>query len=130
MQERGARPRQADDEERPGNLLLGDTGVALSILGQAQAVGEQAEQITASHEAAERRQSRLGLQALEDQAERLAEIVAAEILEAGLPTGRLEERALVEADGLDAQTARPRPVVFAAWMTPRTADDKFSSGTY
>jgi hypothetical protein len=105
MQERRSRPGQADDEERTGNPLVGDAGMTLAILGQAQAVGEQAEQISASHDPAEQREPRLRLQPLEDYAQRRAELVAAEIVEAGLPARRLQERALREADGFEAQTA-------------------------
>jgi hypothetical protein len=105
MQERRSRPGQADDEERTGNPLVSDARMTLAILGQAQAVGEQAEQIATSHDPAEQREPRLPLQPLENQAERLAELVAAEIVEAGLPARRLQERALLEADGFEAQTA-------------------------
>ena len=85
---------------------VGDAGMTLSVLGQAQAVGQQAEQIAASHDAAEQREPRLRLQTFEDQAQRLAELVAAKILEASLPARRLEEHALIETDGFEAQTAQ------------------------
>ena len=73
-----------------------------AVLGQAQAVGEQPDQIVTGHHAAQQREARLPLQALENQAQRLAELVTAKSLETGLPARRLQERALLETDRFDA----------------------------
>jgi len=80
--------------------------MTLSVFGQPQAVGEQAEQVASGRQAAQQGQARLRLQTLEDQAQRLTELVAAEILQAGLPVRRLEQRALFQTDGVEAHAVQ------------------------
>jgi hypothetical protein len=107
VEQGAARAREADDEERPKNALLGDAWVALAVFDQAQAIGEEHDRIAAGGDAAEKGETGLGLVGAQEPAQRLAKFVTPEVIQPGLTANLLEDRALVERDGLVPQAREP-----------------------
>ena len=103
MQERAAGAGQPHDEEGLPDALCGDAGMARAVVHQPQAVGEERQCVPAGGQAAEQRQPRLRLEAPQEDAQRLAEFLAAEVVPAAHAASRLEKGVLVEADGAVAQ---------------------------
>ena len=98
VQDRGARARAADHEDRLRDRLAQDLGPALPQLGELEPVAERAQQLTAHDDAPGEVQLRLGLEGAGQHAVGNLPVALAEVLEARrAPRGR-EELVGVEAD--------------------------------
>jgi hypothetical protein len=93
-----ARAGQADDDDRLPDLLVEDLRVAPDHVLDAQACHQVAHDVAASAEPAHRRGVVVLAQGGEPHPQALAKVVGAEVLEAGLAGGLLQEVGLVEAD--------------------------------
>ena len=108
VQDRRAGARQAEDEERRADGATLDLRVAAQHVLHAQAVLEQAQQIRARDDAAERRQRRLALEGVDEARERGAERRIAEILQPRAVLRRGEQPLGVEARHAQADRQRAR----------------------
>src|SRR5262245_12281133 len=98
MEQRAAGTGQADDEEWRADWRLPDTGIALAVLDEEQAVAEQAEHVVPRCDAPQRRETRVRLQARQQPAEGLLKVGAAVVVKARRADGRLEQRARLEGE--------------------------------
>src|SRR5207244_11499814 len=83
VEDRRPGARQADDEDRPADVLLLDLGMAVADRGHTEPVLEQADEIRARDQASEQRQPGLVRERLEQLPEPLTEPAAPDVLAPG-----------------------------------------------
>ena len=102
VQQRGAGARQAGDEQRPADRLLGDLGVPLPVALHLELVLQQAADVLSRGDPSEEAELRLVLERVQQPAQRLAEPVVAEVFEPCPPPRLVDQRVGVELDQRDA----------------------------
>lgn len=124
VKDRGAGARQADDEDRPRDLLARDLGEAFAIGDVVEAVHRVAEHALARDQAA------LALEGVEQQSERREEGAVAEVVEPARALSRLaEDRVDLEAHTLATHLDSARAQIPESQRRRRVAHCRHAEGS-
>ena len=104
MQQGGARPGQAHNEERADNALLRYTGRALPVILQMEAVDEQPQGILTDRQASQNIESGFVFTALQQELQRLPKRNRAEVIQPRVLARRIQQLVRVEAHQRHAET--------------------------
>ncbi len=109
VQDRRARARQTDDDDRALDTSGGDLGMPGARRHHAQPVGEEAHEVGARDHATEQRQGGLALEPVEQQAERRPKRVVSEVVETRGARGARHQTFRVEVEERNAGRAHHPP---------------------